>query len=214
MQDIRELLVERASHFYYIPFDDRPGKLFDGLQHCRSAIFLAQMRDGGTSCTVYGAKYQRWYSMSRDHLFHEIAYTNASGSPIHRGIFPKLASDHQVSLVHRLAERSNRPLSLHLRGMATCEFVFYQEATQYWAKATYGLPYYSKNGVEGAPAHGRYLYTDESSLSLLISAIINSSLFYVYFITYSDCFHLSNTLVHDFPLADSILDDERLIECN
>ena len=212
MQAVRALLVERASHFYYVPFDDRPGKLFDGLQHCRSTIFLAQMRDGEPGCRVHGARYQRWYSMARDYLFHQIAYTSASDSSIHRGIFPKLASDHQVSLIHRLAERSNRPLSLHLRRMATCEFVFYQEAMQYWAKATYGLPYYSKNGVEGAPAHGRYLYTDESSLALSVGAIINSSMFYVYFITYSDCFHLSNTLVHDFPLADSILGDDRLTE--
>ena len=104
-----------------------------------------------------------------------------------------------------------QPLSLHLRRMPTGEFVFYQEAMQYWAKATYGLPFFSKNGIEGAPPHGRYLYTDESSPAHCIGAIINSSLFYVYFITYSDCFHLSNTLVHDFPLADSIIGDTRLI---
>ena len=212
MRGLRNLLVERARNFYYIPFDDRPGKLFDGLQNCRSVIFLTQVQAGGTSGSIHGTKYQRWSSKVREYLFHQVAFTSVPGITSHRGIFPKLATESQASLVHRLVgDRAMRPVSLHLRRMPTGEFVFYQEAMRYWAKATYGLPFYSKNGLEGAPPHGRYLYTDESSLAHCISAIINSSLFYVYFVTYSDCFHLSNTLVRDFPLADSVIGDARLI---
>ena len=214
MGGLRKLLVNHASHFYYIPFDDRPGKLFDGLQHCRSVIFLTQVQVGGTSCSIYGTKYQRWFAKVRERLFHEIAFTSVRDTTSHRGIFPKLATESQVSLIHRLGDRATRPLSLHFRRMPTGEFVFYQEAMQYWAKATYGLPFYSKNGMEGAPPHGRYLYTDGSSRAHCIGAIINSSLFYVYFITYSDCFHLSNTLVRDFPMANSIIGDTRLIKLN
>ena len=211
MDGLRKLLVRNSSRFYYAPFDDRPGKLFDGLQHCRSVIFLAQVQPGRTRCSIHGAKYQRWVSTAREHLFHQIAFTNVPDIASHRGIFPKLATESQVALVDRLGSRTTRPVSLHIRRMPTSEFVFYQEAMQYWAKATYGLPYYSKNGLEGAPPHGRYLYTDESSPARCIGAIINSSLFYVYFVTYSDCFHLSNTLVLNFPLADSIMEDSRLI---
>ena len=209
----RKMLCKHASHIYYIPFDDRPGKLFDGLQHCRSVIFITQVQTDGThiNCSIHGTKYLRWFSKVREHLFRQIAFTSVPDTTSRRGIFPKLGTDSQVSLVHRLGGRAMQPLSLHLRRMPTGESVFYQEAMQYWAKATYGLPFFSKNGIEGAPPHGRYLYTDESSPAHCIGAIINSSLFYVYFITYSDCFHLSNTLVHDFPLADSIIGDTRLI---
>ena len=211
MDGLRKLLVRNSSRFYYAPFDDRPGKLFDGLQHCRSVIFLAQVQPGRTKSSIHGTKYQRWVSTVREHLFHQIAFTNIPDIASHRGIFPKLATESQVALVDRLGSRTTRPVSLHIRRMPTSEFVFYQEAMQYWAKATYGLPYYSKNGLEGAPPHGRYLYTDEPSPARCIGAIINSSLFYVYFVTYSDCFHLSNTLVLNFPLADSIMEDSRLI---
>ena len=211
MDGLRKLLIKNSSWFYYVPFDDRPGKLFDGLQHCRSVIFLTQVQPGRTKYSIHGTKYQRWISTVREYLFHQIAFLNVPDIASHRGIFPKLATESQVALVDRLDSRATRPVSLHIRRMPTNEFIFYQEAMQYWAKATYGLPFYSKNGLEGAPPHGRYLYTDESSPARCIGAIINSSLFYVYFVTYSDCFHLSNTLVRNFPLADSIIRDSRLI---
>ena len=211
MDGFRKLLLKNSTRFYYIPFDDRPGKLFDGLQHCRSVIFLAQMKAGGMSCSIHGTKYQRWFTTVREYLFHQIAFTSVPDIASHRGIFPKLAIESQASLVGRLDGKEMQPVSLHLRRMPTSEFLFYQEAMQYWAKATYGLPFYSKNGLEGAPPHGRYLYADEPSTAHCIGAIINSSLFYVYFVTYSDCFHLSNKLVRNFPLADSIAGDSRLV---
>ena len=83
---------------------------------------------------------------------------------------------------------------------------------QYWAKATYGLPFYAKNGITGAPPHGRYLYTNEPSLAQCIGAIVNSSLFYLYYITYSDCFHLSDKLVQDFPVAGSMTAEPDLMQ--
>ena len=211
MEDLRRLLVRHSSHFYYAPFDDRPGKLFDGLQHCRSVIFLAQIRTGGTSYSIHSAKYQRWFSKAREYLFSGLVFTRIPDFTPYRAVFPKMATESQVSLFHRLADSAIRPLADYLKRQPTSDFVFYQEAMQYWAKATYGLPFYSKNGAEGAPPHGRYLYTDHSSSAHSVGAIINSSLFYVYFITYGDCFHLSDTMVQDFPVASSIIEDAALV---
>ena len=204
MGDFRELLTRHSSQLYYVPFDDRPGKLFDGLQHCRSAIFVAQMRIDQRAGSIYGAKFQRWSSKVRDCLFPGITFTGVPDIAGYRGIFPKLATEFQVSVFRRLRDKALRPIALHIRRSPTSEFVFYQEAMQYWAKATYGLPFYSKNGVEGPPPHGRYLFTEEPSPAQCIGAIINSSLFYVYFVTNGDCFHLSDKMVRDFPVADSI----------
>ena len=210
MGDFRELLTRHSSQLYYVPFDDRPGKLFDGLQHCRSAIFVAQMRIDQRAGSIYGAKFQRWSSKVRDCLFPGITFTGVPDIAGYRGIFPKLATEFQVSVFRRLRDKALRPIALHIKRSPTREFVFYQEAMQYWAKATYGLPFYSKNGVEGPPPHGRYLFTEEPSSAQCIGAIINSSLFYVYFVTNGDCFHLSDKMVRDFPVADSMMKDADL----
>src|SRR5258708_8329126 len=39
METVRTLLTHASTSLFVITFDDRPGKLFDGLEHCRSTIF-------------------------------------------------------------------------------------------------------------------------------------------------------------------------------
>ena len=76
------------------------------------------------------------------------------------------------------------------------------------------MPYYAKNGVVGTPAHGRFLYFDCADTAGVVCALLNSSLFYAYFIAYGDCFHLSDTLASGFPIAPAILEDQTLVDLN
>ena len=46
------------------------------------------------------------------------------------------------------------------------------------------------------------------------TALFNSSLFYAYFIAYSDCFHLSDTLASGFPVTEEVLQDNKLAKLN
>ena len=41
-------------------------------------------------------------------------------------------------------------------------------------------------------------------------ALLNSNLFYTYFISFGDCFHLSDTLASGFPVTDDLLKDPLL----
>jgi hypothetical protein len=100
------------------------------------------------------------------------------------------------------------------RRRETDHFVFYQEATGYWVKATVGLPYYAKNGRQGAPAHGRYLFFQKPATAHAVCALLNSSLFYAYFITHGDCFHLSEALATGFPVPSELACDSRLAALN
>src|SRR5690606_1499585 len=62
------LLSRQSKSLHVIPFDDRPGKLFDGLEHCRSSIFVVQ-RNGDSSNVVRAlAGYQRWFTEARSVL--------------------------------------------------------------------------------------------------------------------------------------------------
>jgi hypothetical protein len=79
-------------------------------------------------------------------------------------------------------------------------------------KATFGLPFYAQDGRVGAPPHGRYLYFSSDQLAYMVAAVLNSSLFYRYFIAYGDCFHLSDQLVIEFPIPAAVSDDEELAQ--
>ena len=209
MAPLRDHLVSSSDRLHYVSFDDRPGKLFGGLQHCRSTIFFAR-RGSGEDCATFGAPYQRWSSQTRETLFARIGFFALGRLRKHDAPLPKIGCADHDRVMRCLSGHDGKTLGDYLEQSPSEEFVFYQEAMQYWAKGVYGLPYYSKNGEVSAPAHGRYLYTEDSSKAFVVAAILNSSLFYLNFITYSDCFHLNDSLVRGFPVPLSVLSDRRL----
>jgi len=214
MSPIRKSLTQNSSALYVIPFDDRPGKLFDGLQHCRSVIFLSFGGCNAKAPELFTTRYQRWATEVRQNLFAQIEYARLVGQPLFPNVFPKYTNDLQEELFRRLKEKACQKIADCLSGRETKDFIFYQEATQYWVKATYGLPYYAKNGKVGAPAHGRYLYFTAAEDAHAACAVLNSSLFYAYFIAYGDCFHLSDGLASGFPVNPAILKDKKLVDLN
>lgn len=212
MHSLRALLQSRSDCLHVVPFDDRPGKLFDGLQHCRSVIFFSASRSQHCRGELLTTRYQRWPTEARNNLFARLEFAHAQNAILHSGVFPKYATDVEVSAFRKVVQKSDSTLHNVASALKTPTFVFYQEATQYWVKAVVGLPYYKKDGIVDAPAHGRYIYFDNQSLAAAACAVMNSSLFYAYFIAYGDCFHLSDTLVGKFPVPKTMLHDARLVD--
>lgn len=209
MVTVREALAEASGLLHIAPFDDRPDKLFDGLESGRAAIFLSKGGPTGGGTRLLTARYHRWYSEERPVLFAVIGYVGAELSHAVHGNFAKIGASHVARVFHKLDRGERQPLLSSLPSKRSEAFVFYQEATRYWVKATVGLPYYAHNGVPGAPAHGRYVYVNSAVRAHAVCSLLNSSLFWVYFVTYGDCFHLSERLVERFPIPPGLLNDDR-----
>ncbi len=212
MTPARSLLNRSSTSLHILTFDDRPGKLFDGLQHCRSAILVTRRSLRVNDRQVFTTGYLRWSTDARDTLFHTLEFTDLCKPHIFSGHFPKILTRIGQSVHAKLVGSGAQQLGDTLLLDHTESFVYYQEATQYWVKALIGLPYYAKNGNEGTPAHGRTLHCHDSSTCAIVTAILNSSLFYLYFIAYGDCFHLSDTLVRCFPVNQKVMCDSDLVE--
>ena len=207
MATMRACLRRNAAFIATITCDDRPGKLFEGLQHCRSTIFVLQRRAGTVDSRLWSSGYRRWASEVREFLLPLAPFTQIDESETPGGQFPKITSPLQVSAYAKMFARANSPLGLVKSKHTTGNFVFYQESAQYWIKATVGLPHYAKNGRVGAPAHGRHFYVDSARQARIICTILHSSFFYSYYIAFSDCFHVSETLVASFPVPPATLND-------
>ncbi len=214
MANVRDLLTEQSTALHVISFDDRPGKLFEGLQNCRSVIFTSHLSANKNNHKLLTTGYQRWLTITRDNLFPQLEFSEVTEKLIFKGQFPKYATQLQEKIFYKVKTTSNQTLALALSRSSQQNFIFYQEATRYWIKATVGLPYYAKNGIIDTPAHGRYLCFDRVELANVSCAVLNSNLFYIYFIAFGDCFHLSQQLVSSFPLPPGLLQDSNLCELN
>jgi hypothetical protein len=214
MVTVRRVLKASSSDLHVIPLSDTPSKLFDGIPHCRSVIWTScNRREPCHENHMFTTRYQRWSKPLRQSLFRLLEFTPIRPpTPFFDDQFPKYANKVGIRVFQKVKEHGDHTISEFLSQRETRAFVFYQEATEYWVKATVGLPYYAKNGKVGAPAHGRNLYLANEDAARWTCALMHSSLFFVYFVAHSDCFHLSDGLVRGFPVPKSLIGDKKLME--
>lgn len=205
---LRASLSRQTAALWLANFEIFPSRLFvDAYQ--RQSILIAK-HDNRQACSLHVTKIQRWYAAERPHLIQLIRYTPTMCN-IRPDVFPKLASPLQESILSKVWWRSGgEKLTKALSTARTEHFVYYQEATNYWVKAAYHVPFYKKNGVVMEPSHGRFLYFYDQITANCVMALMNSSLFYIWFSTYSDGFHLAHALVQDFPTGNELYTLEML----
>jgi hypothetical protein len=209
MQGLRTWIEQNAASLWVATFDDRPGKLFDGLQHCRSTIFIAYKANQKTTHRLC-SRYQRWPTEARAAMLATVKFAGHAWLQTPDGAWPKVDDPNVVSALTKLLTHDTQPLARHRKRVESKHFVYYQEAAQYWVKATSHVPFYAKNGQPGDPSHGRWLYFETPQLAAVGTAILNSSLFYVYFVAFGDCFHVTDGLVSAFRVPDTALKDTEL----
>jgi hypothetical protein len=140
MVTLRKYIADHCSYVNVIPCDDRPGKLFDGLEHCRASIFVARKRRQEEKLEFLTTRYNRWASEVRETLFKNLEFTQVVEEGLFHGQFPKLGSPVHATVFNKLVPCHSNQVQQSLSRHPTKDFIFYQEATQYWVKAIVGLP--------------------------------------------------------------------------
>jgi hypothetical protein len=200
---LRQRLKREVHTCWLANFEIFPCSLFSG-PYQRLSIILARIEPATSPPIFYVTGKQRWYTQERPHLLDLVCYTNAACS-IKNDIIPKLAAPLQAHILQKVIQQSRgRHLAHILCQHATKHFVYYQEATNYWIKATCCVPYYKKDDQVTVPPHGRFLYFNTARNACTTMALLNSSLFYIWFTTCSDGFHLSHSLVKAFPIDGTL----------
>jgi hypothetical protein len=205
---LRELIDKKSAKTWISNYEIFPSKLFEGAFQ-RLSILLGMVAKVQKTYK-YVTKIRRWYSIERDKLLELTEYT-PENSHIVKGVYPKLASSIQEKILKQLFHQSHLSVGYYSTNKKTGFFVFYQEATNYWMKATCRTPYYRKNGLITTSAHARTLHLETQTLAQSIMALMNSSLFYIWFATFSDGFHLSDSVVRTFPTDAVLLENRNLI---
>jgi hypothetical protein len=214
-QTLRHKLRQETSTLWLANFDIFPGRLFTHAFQ-RLSILLAQTRPSSekhhSDHTLYVTRTHRWYMVERPYLLDKIIYTKVSTQNKQSHHFPKFASSLHEQIIQKMFHQAaTHTIASMVKTMKTTFFVYYQEATNYWIKAACLIPFYKKNDHIMIPPHGRCLFFADEQIARCIMAVMNSSLFYLWFAAYSDGFHLSHALVKNFPLHPAIPDSHELL---
>jgi Eco57I restriction-modification methylase len=179
-------------------YDIRPSKLFAGVDQ-RLAIYLTAPAPGRLT---FGTRYHRWHEPGRAYLFRTLSYADVSEIEYPNAV-AKIGSATELRLWKRLSART--PLVDNLGGRAV---VYYHNAPRYWVRAMTFAPYF-RNERDGAKrsAQVKTLPARTAADAAAMAAALNSSLFYWWFVAFSDSRHLNRREIDRFPLGLAEMSD-------
>ena len=199
--------IYSAMRVHVSCFDDRPSRLFDGLEHIRLVIALASRTQESAWIST---KYLKWSSSERPTLFDRLAYFEAPASPINNTIV-KSGSVVEAGILAKLRS-AGRPIAQYVRSSGQ-ERVYYSRKVGYFFQVLDFVPeVLSGDGSRRSPSEFKTLSMDSDSEARATLAALNSSLFYWFVTALSDCRHLNKREVEAFPLIGNLFTSERTIQ--
>jgi len=167
--------------------DANPQKLFEGVKF-RLCVFILSNNGSGK----FSSKYTRWLAEERNNLFSiQPKFTEESEYSYER-IIGKFSSRLLINIFEKIRSES------HLFYSQTGEFdIYYQSAPVNWIRSHYDRPFFkSERDGEGTTLKSVAFSTKENAM--LASALMNSTTFFLFWITHSDCYHLNKTELKNF----------------
>ena len=193
----QSLFKTRHRKSWFANFDDRPGKLFDDLQHIRATIFLSKKEKNLDTAELYATQYKRWFTEARSTLFENIDYEDIT-KICFKGAFPKIGDSIGKRIVTKL-RAANRSILTFRTGQFPC---YFHNSPQYWIRATDFVPYFwNERDGEKMSTQVKPLYLTTELDAGVVVATLNSSLFYWWFVVLSDCRHLNLREINNFPIG-------------
>ena len=197
MIPVQSLFKSPNRKSWFANFDDRPGKLFNDLQHIRATIFFSKKETVSDKPILYSTKYNRWFTETRSILFQGILYEDITDICI-RGAFPKIADSIGKHVASKLRNAKKTILTFKT-GKCLC---YFHNSPQYWIRATDFVPYFwNEQDGEKISTHVKPLHLSTELDASIVAATLSSSLFYWWFVVLSNCRDLTLREVRSFPIA-------------
>jgi hypothetical protein len=198
-EPLQKLLSRRLLH--YSSFDDRPSRLFDGLEHIRLTIHLIGSLTQGSA--LYSTRYNKWSSNERKTLFEVLAYTSNTFSLV-PGAMPKLGYLIEESVIHKLQSENTQFSRFYAKNGKYK--IFYSRKVGYFLQVVDFFPeVLNSHGIIRPPSEFKELNFNDESVSKNALACLNANLFYWFVTVFSDCRHVNKREIDIFPInLDSI----------
>lgn len=162
----------------------------------RLAIYISR-HDKGTH-TIFSSRYHRWYEEFRPNLFSTIQYIDIT-SLKYKDSLTKAESQLEAKIWQKIVGFS---LLGRILAQNQTHLVYFHNAPRYWIRSMGFIPYFWNE------RDGEQISTQVKSVSLPIKldasaviGVLNSSLFYWWFILLSDCRHLNMREIERFPFG-------------
>ena len=172
--ELRAVVQKNTSKEYVLSYADRPDCLFVGV-HQKLNILIAQ-KCKSNEHTTYTSDYDYWYTSERSRLFLDTSFIK--NSFVTDAFYPKIGTACEEQIYRKILQQ---PLNILDRMCGNTKVYLNMRAT-FWIKSFIDIPYKSNEYKE--------LCFDELTAHF-VNVILNSSLFWWFWVKVSDCWHIT-----------------------
>ncbi|GCD76956.1 hypothetical protein JCM31826_04380 [Thermaurantimonas aggregans] len=198
MASFQEFEFENCSEIFLSYYAERPSKLFEGAErNLVISLFRKQVKTNIKK--IYTTYYYKWNSTFREFLFENISYTEAK-STIIKGIVPKISSTEELSIIKKL-RAIKKNIGFFTSRNKTNHYLYYRNSGgRYWKIITDFQPKFILNSKPGVSSRESYLYFNDNTTLQITVAILNSSIYYWYYVMHSDARTNNPSDLKEFPV--------------
>lgn len=180
MKKIRDEISAAFGPQYILSFSDRPDCLFAGV-HQKLCILICSKKG---ERAVFTSTYNYWYKEERATLFKQIQ--TIKNPFCDNGFIPKLGTGTDIGIYRKISGNGTPLNELLVKGAVP---LYLNMRAAFWIKV-FNLP---------VPSGEYKCFNIESEdMADLLYCVLNSSLFWWYWIAVSDCWHITNKELTNF----------------
>jgi hypothetical protein len=199
MAGLRAWCLENFSAVSAANFGIRPAKIFPNVDQRVTILFADKPVESQTQRgRLLATRFHRWQEGQELHMIANLRHVDITHVPQDLG-WPKLGDETGLAIACKLFAQKSR-VGDHL-GSGKWRF-FYHGIGRYWLKAYNFEPTYLK--ADGQPGRSTTLFeltASSAEIGHVILAILNSSLFFWFWVLYGDDFHLMPEQIATFPFT-------------
>lgn len=199
-EDVRQKVYQNFHRLYASHYSKRPNMLFDGVQQ-RITIFIANTKDNTSDCQLFSSRLWRWKKEDQEWvvLNPQLALVDR----ISKGVIPKVGAALGAEIYRQIKKAPRKLGDLYLKKKRSGDYVaYYHNVAMYWIKAYDFLPYFKreKDQDQSISTKLKTLYFENQFHKNLFLLLVNSSLFYYWWIAQGDEFDVLISEISEFGI--------------
>lgn len=195
--DIRSILFKHFYGNWFSSYAIRPAKLFNGAEQ-RLCIFIAN--NFSNKNETLSTKYYHWSANERKALFEVLKYNSTGKSEVLKRV-EKTGVKLGAQILNKLYAAKSKRVA-HLISKNGTAKLYYHRSPRYWIRSNDFEPYFQSDVKSSSTFHTKLLQLTNTDDASLVGSIINSSLFFFWFIALGNGRNLTGEDVISFPIGD------------
>jgi hypothetical protein len=199
MDSFQQIQLANCSDIFISFYAERPSKLFEGAERSLAIAIFKKQNKSANETKILTTYYYKWNSIFRKYLFENISFANATATT-KTGIIPKVSSVQEVSILNKL-KKINSNIGQYTLKKSDQNVLYYRNSGgRYWKIITDFQPSFFLNEKLGISSRESYLYFKSPEILSAAIAVLNTSLYYWYYVMHSDARTNNPSDLKEFPI--------------